>query len=191
MGAWRRAPRQPADRPGGCAARPRAPSSPCMAIGQHACGRPRRGSVAAVLHQPPTIGRTATVAYQIWAAHTIAATTCEATGAMRGVNTGTAQRAADGSRVYPPGQPASRLDPHARARADSVGQFRGRSVHASGTTRRRPPSTGLVRDAEAVVGAVSPSGRAPDRPRRTATPTSHARTGKREKNSSLLILDPP
>ena len=48
-GARRRAPRQPADRPGACAACPRAPSSPSIAVGQRACGRPRRGSVAAVL----------------------------------------------------------------------------------------------------------------------------------------------
>ena len=45
----RRAPRQPADRPGARAARPRAPSSPSIAVDQRACGRPRRGSVAAVL----------------------------------------------------------------------------------------------------------------------------------------------
>ena len=45
----RRAPRQPADRPGARAARPRAPSSPSIAVGQRACGRPRRSSVAAVL----------------------------------------------------------------------------------------------------------------------------------------------
>ena len=48
-GARRRAPRQPADCPGGRAARPRAPSSPSIAVGQRARSRPRRGSVAAVL----------------------------------------------------------------------------------------------------------------------------------------------
>ena len=45
----RRAPRQPAYRPGGHAARSRALSTPSTAVGQHACGRPHRGAVAAVL----------------------------------------------------------------------------------------------------------------------------------------------
>ena len=45
----RRAPRQPAGRPGGHAARTRALGAPSSAIGRHACGRPRRGAVAAVL----------------------------------------------------------------------------------------------------------------------------------------------
>ena len=48
-GARRRAPRQPADRPGARAARPRTLSWPSIAVDQRACGRPRRGSVAAVL----------------------------------------------------------------------------------------------------------------------------------------------
>jgi len=45
----RRAPRQPAGRPGGHAARTRALGAPSSAVGRHACGRPRRGAVAAVL----------------------------------------------------------------------------------------------------------------------------------------------
>ena len=45
----RRAPRQPAGWPGGHAARTRALGAPSSAIGRHACGRPRRGAVAAVL----------------------------------------------------------------------------------------------------------------------------------------------
>ena len=45
----RRAPRQPAGRPGGHAARTSALGAPSSAVGRHACGRPRRGAVAAVL----------------------------------------------------------------------------------------------------------------------------------------------
>ena len=45
----RRAPQQPAGRPGGHAVRSRALGAPSTAVGRHACGRPRRGAVAAVL----------------------------------------------------------------------------------------------------------------------------------------------
>ena len=45
----RRAPRQPAGRPGSHAARSNALSAPSSAVGRRACGRPRRGAVAAVL----------------------------------------------------------------------------------------------------------------------------------------------
>ena len=45
----RRAPRQRAGRPGGRAARSKALSAPSTAASRHACGRPRRGAVAAVL----------------------------------------------------------------------------------------------------------------------------------------------
>ena len=45
----RRAPRQRTDRPGGRAARSSALSAPSSAVGRRACGRPRRGAVAAVL----------------------------------------------------------------------------------------------------------------------------------------------
>ena len=43
------APRQRAGRPGGCAARSKALSAQSTAVSRHACGRPRRGAVAAVL----------------------------------------------------------------------------------------------------------------------------------------------
>ena len=43
------APRQRAGRPGGCAARSNALSAQSTAVSRHACGRPRRGAVAAVL----------------------------------------------------------------------------------------------------------------------------------------------
>ena len=92
------APRQPADRPGGRAARPRAPSSPSIAVGQRACGRPRRGSVAAVL---PHWSHDDTVACQMVGSHARGHNLPRATGARRGVNNGAAQRAGDGSRAYP------------------------------------------------------------------------------------------
>ena len=126
--------------------------------------RPRRGSVAAVLPHwshgdrrlpdgrltrplPPPVkghGRDA------W---------CEYRSGTAG------RRWRDGSRVRLPGQPASRLDPHAL-----VGQVQRwpiqRPIGARfGHDPEAPPSTGLVRDAVAVVGAVRPSGRAPGRPK--------------------------
>ena len=97
-GARRRAPRQPADCPGGRAARPRGPSAPSTAVGQRACGRPRRGSVAAVL---PHWSHDDTVACQMVGSHARGHNLPRATGARRGVNNGAAQRAGDGSRVYP------------------------------------------------------------------------------------------
>ena len=97
-GARRRAPRQPADCPGGRAARPRGPSAPSTAVGQRACGRPRRGSVAAVL---PHWSHDDTVACQMVGSHARGHNLPRATGARRGVNNGAAQRAGDGSRAYP------------------------------------------------------------------------------------------
>ena len=46
------------------------------------------------------IGRTATVAFQMVALHARCHNLPRATGMRRGVNTGTAQRAGDGGRVY-------------------------------------------------------------------------------------------
>ena len=97
-GARRRAPRQPADCPGGRAARPRGPSAPSTAVGQRACGRPRRGSVAAVL---PHWTHDDTVACQMVGSNARGHNLPRATGARRGVNNGAAQRAGDGSRAYP------------------------------------------------------------------------------------------
>ena len=69
----RRAPQQPAGRPGGHAVRSRALGAPSTAVGRHACGRPRRGAVAAVL--PHWSRRRRSPAR--WSAHARAATACK------------------------------------------------------------------------------------------------------------------
>ena len=178
-GARRRAPRQPADCPGGRAARPRVPSSPSIAAGQHACGRPRGGSVAAVLPHwshgdrrlpdgrlkrplPPPVkghGRDA------W---------CEYWSGLAG-----GRWELNGSRVYP-GRPTGIAFGSARARADTAlaNSEADRRALPARPGEARPPSTALprARDAEleaVIVGvAVRPvrgvgTGRAPDRAENT------------------------
>ena len=108
----RRAPRQPADCPGGHAARSRAPSAPSTAVGRRACGRPRRGSVAAVLphwsHDDGRLpdGRLTRPRPQPAEGHGREAWCQQWSGTA-------------GGRWEPrlPGQPASRLHPHALVRA--------------------------------------------------------------------------
>ena len=111
-GARRRAPRQPADCPGGHAARSRAPSAPSTAVGRRACGRPRRGSVAAVLphwsHDDGRLpdGRLTRPRPQPAEGHGREAWCQQRSGKAGG---------RWGPRL--PGQPASRLHPHALVRA--------------------------------------------------------------------------
>ena len=69
----RHAPQQPAGRPGGHAARSMALGALSTAVGRHACGRPRRGAVAAVL--PHWSRRRRSPAR--WSAHARAATACK------------------------------------------------------------------------------------------------------------------
>ena len=91
------APRQRAGRPGGCAARSKALSAQSTAVSRHACGRPRRGAVAAVLpHWSHDDGRLSDgrLTLQLPPLQT-------ATGAERCANAGTAQRARNGRRAYP------------------------------------------------------------------------------------------
>ena len=66
-----------------------------------ACGRPRRGAVAAVWCR---VGRTTTITCQVVESHAIYHRLQRATGAGPGANAGTAQRAGDGGRTYPANQ---------------------------------------------------------------------------------------
>ena len=97
-GARRRAPRQPADCPGGHAARSRAPSAPSTSVGRRACGADH---AAALWQLCCRIGRTTTVAFQMVGSHARGHNLPRATGARRGVNNGAAKRAGDGDRAYP------------------------------------------------------------------------------------------
>ena len=148
----RRAPRQPAGRPGGHAARTRALDAPSSAVGRRACGRPRRGAVAAVLpHWDDDDDR-------LPGGRLTRALPPRANGHDRGAWCERRNRAAS-ARWAPrlPGQPASGLHPHALVRA-AVDHFdrdrRGLWVRHAGTraqsnthaarglTVRRSPSIG-------------------------------------------------
>ena len=95
--ARRRAPRQPRIAP--VATRhARGPSAPSTAVGRRACGADH---AAALWQLCCRIGRTTTVAFQMVGSHARGHNLPRATGARRGVNNGAAQRAGDGSRVYP------------------------------------------------------------------------------------------
>ena len=148
----RRAPRKPAYRPGGHAARSRALSAPSTAVGQHACGRPRRGAVAAVLpHWSHNDGR-------LPGGRLTRPLPPRANGHGRGAWCERRNRTAGGRRgPRLPGQPASRLHPHALVSAafDNLGSDRRglRARHADthvqsnthgarGLKVRRSPSIG-------------------------------------------------
>ena len=148
----RRAPRQRTDRPVGRAARSNAFSAPSSAVGRRACGRPRRGAVAAVLpHWDDDDDR-------LPGGRLTRALPPRANGHDRGAWYERRNRAAS-ARWAPrlPGQPASGLHPHALVRA-AVDHFdrdrRGLWVRHAGTrsqsnnhaarglTVRRSPSIG-------------------------------------------------
>ena len=154
MRSRRRAPRQRTDRPGGSAARSNALSAPSSAAGRRACGRPRRGAVAAVLpHWDDDDDR-------LPGGRLTRALPPRANGHGRGAWCERRNRAAS-ARWAPrlPGQPASGLHPHALVRA-AVDHFdRGRrglwvrharthaqsNTHAArGLTVRRSPSGARV-----------------------------------------------
>ena len=127
----RRAPRQRTDRPGGSAARSNALSAPSSAVGRRACGRPRRGAVAAVLpHWDDDDDR-------LPGGRLTRALPPRANGHDRGAWCERRNRAAS-ARWAPrlPGQPASGLHPHALVRA-AVDHFdrdrRGLWVRHAGT----------------------------------------------------------
>ena len=127
----RRAPWQPAYRAGGCAARPRAPSPPSIAVGQHACGRPRCGYVAAVL--PHAVARCRRLPY--------GRLTRPLPPPVKGHGRDTWCEDRSGKAVGRweprlPGQPALRLGPHALVRAalaNSNADRRGLWGRAAGT----------------------------------------------------------
>ena len=77
-----------------------APASAQLAV--H-CRRPAPAAdhAAALWQLCCRIGRMATVAFQRWSLHARCHNLRRATGARRGVHTGTAQRAGDGGHVYP------------------------------------------------------------------------------------------
>ena len=127
----RRAPRQRTDRPVGRAARSNAFSAPSSAVGRRACGRPRRGAVAAVLpHWDDDDDR-------LPGGRLTRALPPRANGHDRGAWCERRNRAAS-ARWAPrlPGQPASGLHPHALVRA-AVDHFdrdrRGLWVRHAGT----------------------------------------------------------
>ena len=134
----RRAPRQPAGRPGGHAARTSALGAPSSAVGRHACGRPRRGAVAAVLpHWDDDDDR-------LPGGRLTRALPPRANGHDRGAWCERRNRTASarwGPRL--PGQPASRLHWHAFVRAafDNIGsdrrglRARHADTHAQSITR--------------------------------------------------------
>ena len=116
----RHAPRQPTGRPGGHAARTRALGAPSSAVGRHACGRPRRGAVAAVLPHWDDDDR-------LPGGRLTRALPPPANGHDRGAWCERRNRTAS-ARWAPtlPGQPASRLHWHAFVRAafDNFGSDR-------------------------------------------------------------------
>ena len=144
--------RTAAGRPGGHAARTRALGAPSSAIGRHACGRPRRGAVAAVLpHWDDDDDR-------LPGGRLTRAPPPRANGHDRGAWCERRNRAAS-ARWGPrsPGHPASRLHPRALVRAafDNIGSDRRglRARHADthvqsnthgarGLKVRRSPSIG-------------------------------------------------
>ena len=154
----RRAPRQPAGRPGGHAARTRALGAPSSAVGRHACGRPRRGAVAAVLpHWDDDDDR-------LPGGRLTRALPPRANGHDRGAWCERRNRTASarwGPRL--PGQPASRLHWHAFVRAafDNIGsdrrglRARHADTHAQSITRG---ARGLkVRRSRSIGRAVRPT----------------------------------
>ena len=148
----RRAPRQRTDRPVGRAARSNALSAPSSAVGRRACGRPRRGAVAAVLpHWDDDDDR-------LPGGRLTRALAPRANGHDRGAWCERRNRTASarwGPRL--PGQPVSRLHWHAFVRAafDNIGsdrrglRARHAETHGQSITRgarglkvRRSPSVG-------------------------------------------------
>ena len=179
----RRAPRKPAYRPGGHAARSRALSAPSTAV---ACGRPRRGAVAAL------VPRWSHGDDHLPGGRVTRALPPPAKGHGRGAWCKRWNRTA-GGRWGPhlSGQPASRLHPHALVRAafDSVDSdrhglwVRHADIHAQsntpaarGLTVRRSPSIGRAESAPRtrLEGDSRARGGRVDRSRRSSRPVQRA-----------------
>ena len=131
----RRALRQLADRPGGRAARPRAPSSPSIAVGQRLrqTTPPPCGSCAAAL-----VARRRSPSR--WSPYTPAATTCRGPRA-RGV-VSTLERHSGRAMEAAFTRPTAIVSGSARARAYGVGHNSKADRRALGTTRGHIPSGG-------------------------------------------------